>query len=409
MAGIFDMLSPTTIANFARGAWDGVSQNNPFFNELKKRAKITYDVGGDTLQGVVEAGRYQPTITAPGQDLSALFTPKVRHARWTAPWAELANATVVDRGMLRRNSGDQALVRLRDTELPALFRDLIVGTNGLGHQLLSMNANAYTGTGLPFYGLPTFLPGNGTGQTMAQAITAWDLEGFNPATGALTGSAPADGDREVAIGSSATYQNYLGLSMRPGALAGIDGLEADAWTPTLVNAHSSYFGTADRPDLNMLGILQYAVDSGSRFSNSDTTKRPTFGVMDRLYFSYLGQLIAAKQTIYVESGKKDTGTPTLGYGQYELMHAGLKWMWDENCPSASAFVVNANHIGLNVQPLYKDQENGSPLKVSGEDAGIMETAVNFDPLRRQYLVSATIPGQFVANPRYFVRVGAYSA
>lgn len=416
MSGILDPATKTTIANYARGAWDDVCQNNPLFAEFKKRGSFEYDVGGTSLEGPIEAGRYTPTISAPGMDLSALYAPKVRHTRWTATWAEIVNATVLDRGMLRRNSGEQALVKLKDTEVPALIRDAIVGTNGLGHQMLQLNSTVYAGSGLPFNGLPTFLPGNGyTGSatySMATAITDYDLEGFTPPSGSgsgtLTGSAPADTDKEVAIGGSPTYQNYLGLSLKPGALTGVDGVEWDAWTPTLVNSSfTGWTGTADDEDDAIEKVLQYAVLRASRFSNSMKDKLPTMGALDRTFFEYLGAKKASRETIFVQPGKRGVDTPDSGYNPHILFHAGLQWVWDENMPSETAYVLNMNQMHAKIQPLYQNRDD-APIKVSGEDAGIMETDVTFDPVRRQYLVAATIPGQIIANPRYFVRVGNYS-
>lgn len=416
MSGFLDPATKATIANYARGAWDDVSQNNPIFAEFKKRGNIEYDVGGTTLEGPIEAGRYNPTISAPGMDLTALYAPKVRHQRWSATWGEIVNATVLDRGMLRRNSGEQALVKLRDTEVPALIRDALVATNGLAHQLLQLNSTVYGGSGLPFNGLPTFLPGNGyTGSAayaMATAITDYDLEGFTPPTGSgsgtLTGAAPADSDKEVAIGGAPTYQNYLGLSLKPGALTGVDNAEWDAWTPTLVNSsYSGWTGNADDEDDAIEKYLAYAVMRASRFSQSDKTKLPTMGVLDRTFFEYLGAKKASRETIFVQPSKRGTDTPDSGYNPHILFHAGLQWIWDENCPAETAFVLNMNKLNLKVQPLYQNRDD-APIKVSGEDAGIMETDVTFDPVRRQYLIAATIPGQIIADPRYFVRVSNFS-
>lgn len=417
MPGFLDPATQTTIANYARGAWDDVAQNNPAFAELKKRGRIEYDVGGTTLEGVVEGGRYQPTISAPGMDLSGKYQPKVRHTRWSATWGEIVNATVLDRGMLRRNSGEQALVKLRDTEVPALIRDSLVGTNGLAYQLLQMNTTAGTSTGLPFNGIPSFLIGNGvkgdgadgsTAYSMATAISDYDLEGFNPATAAFTGAAPADTDKEVGIGGAPTYQNFLGLSLKYNALTGIDNLEPDAWTPTLVNSsYSGWTGSADDEDDAIEKCLQYAVFRASRFSASDKSKLPSFGLLDKTFFEYLGAKKASRETIFVNPDKRGTATPDSGYNPHILFHAGLQWMWDENMPAETAYVMNFQQMDLKVEPLYQNRDD-APIKVSGEDAGIMETDVTWDPIRRQYLVSATIPGQFIYNPRYFVRVSNYS-
>ncbi len=390
MAGILDQVTPTTIANYARGAVDGLTQNNPFFAELKKRGRIKYDVGGETIDGVLEAGRYTPIVSAPGMDLSSEFQPKLRHKRWSFPWGEIVNAMVIDRGVLRRNSGDQALVRLKDEEIPALMRDALVGTNGLAHQILQQNGPGYVGTGLPFYGIPS----------MSHAIAATGLVGFD---GIATPTAIAPADTDIEATFSATSATYGGLSMVRDAFTTIDGLESDAWTPTLVNSsYTGWTGTQDDEDDAILKFTQYMVNRGCRFSNSDNTLKPNLALISQDWFGFMGAKVAALQTIYVGSDQKEAMTPNLGYAQHKIRHAGMEWMWDENMQASSAALLNLNKSTLYMQPLYQDQENGSPLKKSGEDAGFMEACINFDPLRRQYLVSATIPGQIVFFPRYQV-------
>lgn len=397
MAGILDALTPTTIANYARGAWDSVCENFPFFAEAKKRGNLKYDVGGDSLQGPIEAGRFSAIVSAPGMDLTDQFVPRVRHAKYNFPWAEIAAGQYIDRGLLRRNAGDQALVRLRDTEIPAMLRDLIVGTSGgLAYQILQQNGPNYSGSGLPIYGFPSFLL-----QPGATGVVGFD------GVATATAIAPADTDKEAT--PSSTSQQYAGLNLYLNGITGVDTPEADAWTPTLVNtSYTGWTGTADDEDDAILLFTQHAVNRASRFSANDNTKLPSAGFLDPVFYGYMGNKIAAKQTIYVQSSQKEVDTPNLGFQPHKLMHAGLTWMWDKNMPSETAYVVNFDQLTLNFQTLYRDQENGSPLKVSGEDAGIIETAINFDPTRRGYLVSGTIPGQMQCNPRYFVRCGNYS-
>lgn len=396
MSGFLDPQTPVTISNYARGAWDGLTENNFLMKTLRQKGRFTFDVGGDVLEGPIEAGRYQPIVSAPGMDLSAQFQPKTRYKRWVHGWGEVANATVLDRGLLRRNSGQQALVKLKDTEIPAMIRDTLYGAdNSFVHQFLQMDGENYAGTGLPFHGLPTFLYAPGTAS----------LEGFDPSTEASTGLAAAATDKEVCDGAGATY---AGLPTAPSALTGVDNLQFDAWMPTLVNMASSGF-TGTGVSGKILNSLQYAVNRGTRFSSSDRTKMPDIGLLSRDYFDYLGDALAAKQTVYVENTQANVSTPNLGFNPHSLRHAGISWMWEAEMPASTMYLLNTNQMSVKIQPLYRDQENGAPFKTSGEDAGIIETAVNFDPLRRQYLVSATIPGQFCFHPRYFLRGGSYAA
>lgn len=432
MSGTQDVISPVTLANVARGAWDGICQNNPLFGELKKKGTIEYDVNGGSdgstlnsatyeLSGTIEAGRYKPFISSPGMDISSQYAAKVRFKRWNGNFGEICAAVPFDRGALRRNQGSQ-IVDLSKTEIPALYRDMIVADPGLAWQILQHNATPYSGGGLPIYGLPTFLPGNGatvsaagvvSTYSMATATTDYDLEGYTPptgtGTGTLTGSAPASTDKFIAIGGSPTYQNYLNLSLKYGALTGVDNLEYDAWSPTLLNSsYTSWTGTAG-DEANAIEIfLSEGVFQGSRFSSSDVNKIPNMGVLDKIFFGYLGKKKASRETVFVMPSKSDTAVADTGYPVSVIRHQGINFFWDENMPTETAYIYNTAQMKLKVQPLYKGLAQGNPLKVSGEDAGIIETEIVQDPVRRQWLVNATIPAQLICNPRYFVRISNYS-
>lgn len=408
MAGILDALSPTTIANYARGAWDGVSFNTWFFKEMKSKGCFVHDVSGDTLSGPIEAGRYLPQTSAPGMDISSLFQSKVRHTRWTFSWAEKINALSIDRGLLRRNSGDQALVRLKDTEIPALFRDLLIANGGLLSDILTQHGGSYTGNGLPVYGIPSFLLPTGTTTSGAATSAGAAINGFNATTEASTGSAAVAADLEVC----ATTHTYGGLSLAPSGLTGIDGLQADAWQPVLVNGSSSAWAGAsavnDEADV-IETILQHLIDRLSRFGDNDPSQLPNFGLLDKAYYRFLGARKATREQVFVMPSQKSPETGDYGYEPLKgLYHAGVFWRWEALMSAYSAYAGNMSKLKFQVQPLYKDQENGSPLKVSGEEAGLMETAINFIPERRGYAVSATIPGQLTAEPRYFGCVRRYA-
>ena len=92
MAGFLDVVTPTTIANFAKGAWDGVSQMNPCLQMLKENADWNYDQGGDSTSDVLEGGRHTVLVSAPGMDMTPYLQARNRWARWNLPWAEIAAA-----------------------------------------------------------------------------------------------------------------------------------------------------------------------------------------------------------------------------------------------------------------------------------------------------------------------------
>jgi len=408
MAGILDALTPTTIANYARGAWDGVSFNTWFFSEMKKKGVFAYDVGGDTLSGPIEAGRYLPQTTAPGQDISSMFVPKVRHTTWNFSWGEKTNGLSIDRGLLRRNTGDQALVRLKDTEIPALFRDLLIAQGGLLSDILTQHGGSYAGPGLPIYGFPSALLPTGTTTSGAATSAGAAINGFNPQTEASTGAAAAATDLEIC----ATTHTYGGLSLAPGGITGVDAAQADAWQPVMVNGSSSAWTGAsavnDEADVIEV-ILQHLVDRLSRFGDNDPSLLPDVPLLDKAYYRFLGARKSQRETIFISPDNRTPANAETGYSPLKgIFHAGLMWRWEALMPAYSAICGAMNKMKFNVQPLYKEQDNGSPLRVSGEDAGLMETAINFVPERRGYVVSSTIPGQMVLEPRYWGCVRRYA-
>lgn len=435
MSGSQDPVSTTTLANVARGAWEGVSDHDPLFKEIKRAGAIEYDVQGGSdgtqlqsqtyeLSGAIEAGRILPSISAPGEDISAKFIHRKRYQRWVANFGEIVSGAALDRGALRRNKGSQ-IVDLSKTEIPAMIRDTITAENGLRHQMLQMNSTIYAGTGLPIEGLPTLLPGNGydgsatynmgalsTGAsaTTGTAIGDYDIEGYTPpttstGTGTFTGAIPASTDKEVAVNGTNVY---LGLPLKPGQVS-VDSAQWDAWTPTLVNtAAAAWTGTAQDEDDAIEIFLSYLIFRLSRFSNSDRMKKPTVGILDRNFFEYLGRKKAVRETIFVQNTNKAINVAETGWPTDVIMHQGVAWFWDDLMPADTAYAFPGAQMKLKVQPLYRGLEDGNPLKVSGEDAGILETEITRDPNRRQFLASCTFPGQLICAPRYFGRASKYS-
>lgn len=419
MAGILDSLSATTITNYKKGAIDSVVENNPFLSVLFNKAQVERKQSGDALEGVIEVGRFSPRFSAPGQDRSGFYVSNVRHARWRQQWSEISVEDSVDFGVLRRNNGPQALVSTAETEIPAIYRDILTnGSGSLNGAILSNNSASgiSTTTGLPLDGLPTLLPGASAQQTVAQAITSYDLEGFNPETGALTGAAPADTDIEVGIGGAPTVQNYANLSLKYNALTGIDGLKADAWTPTLVNSSATaWSGTNDDEANAITKYTQYAIQRASRFSNQDQKFRPTFVVTtnDQLY--KLGAKLTSIQNVYLKPGDDTTNKWGTGFKTDGMIfHAGL-WHWfDQSVPTGRGYVINANMAKLFLQPAFDTIENDSiPPDFNTKGGGVpmsdlIESHIHFDPSYLRLVVAALINGQIWFHPRYNAAWDAYS-
>jgi hypothetical protein len=217
------------------------------------------------------------------------------------------------------------------------------------------------------------------------------------------------GDYTLASGLTGNGSNkYLGLALKPGQLA-VDSAQWDAWTPTLVNsAAAAWTGTAQDEDDAIEIFLSYLVFRLSRFSNSDRMKKPTVGILDRNFFEYLGRKKAVRETIFVSNTNKAINVAETGWPTDVIMHQGVNWFWDDLMPADTAYAFPGAQMKLKVQPLYRGLDDGNPLKVSGEDAGILETEITRDPNRRQFLASCTFPGQLICAPRYFGRASKYS-
>ncbi len=408
MSGPLDPLVATTIAYYARDIFDGIKENFAFWPIFKQQGTISYDHGGDPIIGVINAGRYTPVTSAPGMDLSALTTTQVRHVRYSFPFGEITVPGRLDRGLLRRNSGDEALVDLSKTELPQMINDLIIGPQvgttqegSLSWQILQQNYATYTGNGLPWYGLPSFL--------LQPAATG--LNGFNPDTGAVSGNAPAATDRQVVPTSSS--QTYGGLTMAYNGLNGaVNRAEPDAWTPNLINlGATAWTGSSNQDALAFPNALNWAVQQACRFDSTDPMYRGTFGLMDATYGRYLGEYIASKQTIYMQPVQDSAvDSPNLGYApRNRFRHADLWHYIDKNMPAASHYTLNAQQMQVCFQKLFQDGVYPSPLEgIGGEDAGIVEPIVVLDPMTRSYVLSMTTAGQMKASPRYFSRIGNYN-
>lgn len=372
MASPQDVITPITISNYGKDAWNGITQNNPIGKMLLAKGNIRRNTAGTSLTWPLEAGRHAVTIVDDYQDISANYVPRKRFAQPTIAWGEIVSQCAFSKGQFRQNMGDQALVNFRDVEIPAMFRDLMVGNNGIFHQFLNQNGTTYTGTGRPIYGLPSIFP----------STITW-------AAGTKTGTVSG---------------TYAGLST---ALSGIsvDGVETDAWTPTAINSTSTaWAGGAGNNTFryNVFEILNYAIGKSSRFSASDRRMLPDCGLLSFDYYQDLGYQIGAKQSFYL-TGKVNKGdTFGVGFNTNEgLSHGGLMFYWDENLPVTTGWILNFSQIFLDIQPLVGPvSSDKADMKIGGDDESMFETEVTYDPTRRGVLVSATFPGQFRIHPRY---------
>lgn len=395
MASPLDVISPITIANYGRVAWQNVAENNPSAKMLMAKGNINSDQAGTSLVWPIEAGRHDVYIVSDYQDVTDLYTPRKRYTQATLPWGEAAAFRAISKGQLRQNGGQQALVQFAKKEIPAMFRDLAVGSNttagvqnasgtqgGVFWQFLNMNALSYTGSGNPLYGLPSVFQGN-------SAIT-WSS---NTKTGTINNT------------------NYAGLTCVAGGLAStVDGAENDAWTPSALNTTATAWGNTTTLTFraNFFEIMSEAFSLSSRFSGSDQSLNPDCALLARSMYVDAQVQIAAKQSFLLTSGVKKAAVFGIGSDTMNgITHNGYPILWDENMPANTGYVLNFSQIFMDKLPQLQISGDsvpglnmGGPVPEDVADASMFETEVKYNDGRRAVTVSATFPGQIRINPRY---------
>lgn len=391
MATPLDVISPITIANYGRVAWQNVAENNPSAKLLMAKGNINADQYGTSLVWPIEAGRHDVYVVSDYQDVTDLYTPRKRYAQPTLPWGEVAAFRAISKGQLRQNGGQTALVQFAKKEIPAMFRDLAVannlqnGTNSVGGvfwQFLNMNALSYSGSGTPLYGLPSVFTGN--------AAITWSS---NTKAGTINNT------------------NYAGLTCVAGGLSStVDGAENDAWTPSALNTTSTAWANTASSTFrgNFFEIMSEAISLSSRFSGSDTSLMPDCTLLARSMYVDAQYNIAAKQSFLLTSGVKKNAVFGIGSDTMNgLTHNGLPIYWDENMPASTGYVLNFSQIFLDKLPMMQISGDsvpglnlGGPVPEDVADPSMFETEVKYNDGRRAVTVSATFPGQMRVNPRY---------
>lgn len=374
MSTVNEVFAASTITNYGKRIVDGVTQHNPFWALLKEKGKIERNVSGDAFTWNLEAGRHDVHVTSDDQDVSDLYTPRARWKRPQLDWGQISSFRRFGKGILRQNAGKEALVKIRDKEIPAMYRDAIFNTNGLHHQILNIAGASYTGNGLTMYGLPSLFSG-----------VSW-----------------SDSLKEGTIGTGATYAG-LPLSIS-GLVGSLDGAERDAWTPNAINTTSSAWagGTGAQTFRdNAFEILTYGLSRTDRFANNDTSKRASLILLTQNMFTDLGYRIEGKQTYFITKKVGENEVQGLGSNTDMLYHGGRPVSWDENLPADTGYILVMDMLGFCMQPKAEwGKVADSGMATDGEDSDWFELDLDYNTARRSLLASITLPGQFrIDSPR----------
>lgn len=398
MAAPLDVITPITIANYNKTLWYNVAESTPICRMLIEKGNINRDQHGTSVVWPIEAGRHDVYTVSDYADYTSYYTPRVRYTQASIAWGEVASFRAISKGELRQNGGPQALVQFGKREIPAMFRDLCVGSNlqngvtqgGVFWQFWNMNPLSYTGGGNPLYGLPAVFTGN--------AAITWS---------------------SLTITGTINNTNYGGLTCVSGGLStSMPEAEADAWTPTAFNTTSTgYQLTPSVPGpagngfyTNFFEIMSNMISAGMRFSATENDKMIDAIFMTRAMYVNGQTQIAAKQS-FLLTGKVGKGA-VYGIGsdpQTGLTHNGIPLLWDYLIPAGTAYALNFSQIFIDLLPMFtvsgdstSQLNTGGPVPEDLADASMFETEVKYNDGRRAVTVSATFPGQIRINPRYQV-------
>jgi hypothetical protein len=387
-----DVISPITIANYGRAAWENATTYTPSLGMLREKGKIKRTSGGNIMEWPVNAGNHAAFTTGEYQDVQALYTPTTRHARAVLPWGQKAVFDGMSQTAFKKNRGDEALVDFKNDNIPAMFaalmtegpNDVNVGTGSLNFDFLNQNGESYTGQGLPLHGLPTVFR-------------------FDNVT---------TGDQEAVVTAGA---EYAGLSLEEGALASVDNPELRAWTPTGINTNYDWNNDASADgDLslsNWAAVLSYAQTALTWGTAAD--KRPDCFLASKDYFNIGREYIRSVQKIEISRQDKGDGKWGLGNSADGFYDNGIMVYWDENMPAATGYMLNFDQIMMKYLPAigpssgdkYPGKKGGD---LNGYPSDLVDCEVSYESGRRGLAVSLTSDLQFGINPRFQGIVKAFA-
>jgi hypothetical protein len=195
------------------------------------------------------------------------------------------------------------------------------------------------------------------------------------------------------------------LATVTGGITTIDNAEPDAWSPTLTNYTSTGWAvTGATWRLNARQSLTTTKDLLT-FGN-EASEQPDLVITDRTMFSTFKDVLAATQNLYVNGSptERTTGLGIPGAISYD----GLEIIFDADQTANTAFMLNFNHIYLDV--LQVPEVPGSNKIPGGAGQGkdeMFEVLVSDDITTNGTLVRVNFRAQLRMHPRYQAKLFNY--
>lgn len=351
----------TVLQHAFKGAWDAVQNHRPVFQALKKRGHINKGVAGKRLDWDVRVARHDVEAY---DDLQRLeFARKNQYILAQLPWGMLAMKDVLSRDEIAMASGPEAMEAIHKRLITNMTDDFQTRVN---YQFLRQDGAA-SGAGNVLHGVPTFTAGSDN--SAAEDATMSD--------------------------TYATHSTALN------GLTGVDGADADAWTPSGIDSSATAWTNFNT---SALKIVNYAIDKCTK--GSMAKDRPDLLVFDRALLSTLKAAVTAQQSGHISgtpSGTQGLGIP----GALEIN--GVECVFDADMASGEAYVLNFNHIHMDLLPVPEIVEGYGAIPDGGKSGKteFFEVLVDSDIGTNGILVRVNFRAQFRFHPRYQGIIKAY--
>lgn len=353
----------TVIQHAFKGAWDGVQAHRAAFQALKKRGHINKGIAGKRLDWDVRVARHDISAY---DDLERLeFARKNQYILAQLPWATLAMKDVLSRDEIAMASGPEAMEQLHKRLVTNMTDDFQSRVN---YQFLRQDGAA-TGAGNVLHGVPTFIAG---------------------------------ADNSSALDATMS-DTYAGHSTALSGLLGVDGADADAWTPSGIDSSATAV-TSWETSGSALKLFTYAVDKCTKGSMGKD--RPDLAIFDRAMLSTLKSAVTAQQRGQVSGSP--SGTQGLGIpGALEV--DGVECVFDADMASGETYVLNFNHIYMDLLPVPEISEGYGAIPDGGKSGKteFFEVLVEPDISTNGILVRVNFRAQLRFHPKYQGIIKAY--
>jgi len=348
------------ISHYFKTQWDNTPNHRPVLQALMKRGNVEKGIAGKTLVWNARVGRYAMTDYGIGESID--ISEKKQTIQATLPWSFQTMTDAITHEEMQMANGPEAMQKRQAEICKNLYRDFEARLN---YGVLNTDGPATSGN--PIYGLPSFL-------TFTMAGTLID---------------------------GVANDSYAGHSTVLSSLAGVDNAESDAWTPKGVDATASdWTGATDTwavNGLNAISRLNTNLTYGTK-----AEEMPDLVVTTRNDYSALKSLIQASQRI-IFAAKPGEAPQGLGLPG-GIVHDGLEIVFDADCPTAVAYMLNTRQAFLEILPASPVASTGPSLPGKGDGSDMFSCRTQEDIRTNGIGVRVNWGGQFRFNPKFHGKI-----